>query len=84
MRDGTAVIISLVLLAAVAFAVLLPWGRLPGRDGRSAEYSQQGPDFAPFRDTAAHAGVAIEVSLAADGTQLAWSVPVRPASPPAA
>jgi hypothetical protein len=35
-------------------------------------------DFAPLRDQGRRAGIVIEIDPAADGTRLAWSVPLRP------
>lgn len=52
-----------------------------GPDGRPADGS--GRDFSPLRDTAGQAGIPVEVGLAAGGTRLAWSVPVRSGPPPA-
>ncbi len=45
-------------------------------DRRSAEGNGYGPDFAPLRDRAGQAGIAIEVGSDSGGTRLAWSVPI--------
>ena len=47
-----------------------------GPDGRPAGRDRSGPDFSPLRDSAAQADIAIAVEPDANGTRLAWSVPV--------
>jgi signal transduction histidine kinase len=54
-----------------------------GTGRQSSGGNGYGKDLSALRDKARQAGIAIEVSPAADGTRLAWSVPVLPGPPPA-
>ena len=45
---------------------------------RAADGDGSARDFAPLREQARRDGIAIEIDPAADGTRLAWTVPLRP------
>lgn len=54
-----------------------------GAAWRSADGGGYGRDLSPLRDSAAQADIGIEISPAAGGIRLAWSVPVLSGPPPA-
>ena len=49
-----------------------------GPEPRAAGINGAGPDFSPLVDRGGEAGLEIEIEPVADGTQLAWSSPLRP------
>ena len=65
------------IIRVLAQRLLCPGMSLPPRSWMRPRVNGNGPDFAPLRERAGQAGVAIEVGSDSGGTRLAWTIPTR-------